>query len=519
MTLDLRFYLHMMLRRLPILLAIVFATTTAGVFYAMSLPPVFRAEARLLIENAQIPDELAASTVRSTADEILLAIQQRILTRDNLMDIAERHNLFAQMPELPPDERLGQVAGRVAIYMPTMQGNTGVVTVSFADSDPALSASVTNEIAEQVLQWNTELRTAASGSTLDFFEQEVRRLTDELAQQNAAILEFEQNNRDALPESIEYRRTRQASQQERLLLVDRELAALRDRRERLAELYDRTGRLVTSSEDRTPEEERLDQVRQELASALVVLSPSNPRVRAMQMEVEALEEAVEEQLDASGGGRLTAFEVQMLDIDGQISDLAEQKALIEKDLVVLDATIEATPGNAIRLAELQSDYETLRVQYEQAVSSLSEARMGDRIEITDRGQRITVIEKAVPPAHRAEPNRKRITIASFGAGVIFSGALVFLLEIMNQKIRRPAELTRAIGTAPFGTVGFIDVRSRASRVFAGMWAGLAVVLVSASVLLLMIHMYVAPIDTLLRRVMGQPATETTAENAATSISE
>jgi polysaccharide biosynthesis transport protein len=497
MTLDLRFYLSLILRRLPVIAAIIFTATTAGILYAVSLPPIFRAEARLLIENAQIPDELAASTVRSTTEEILLAIQQRIMTRDNLLSIADRHDIFINSPDMTDEQKLRAIGGRVAIYMPNTQGNTGVVTVSFGASEPELSASVTNELSEQILQWSTELRTEASASTLDFFSQEVERLTDELAQQNAMILEFEQNNRDALPESLEFRRTRQAAQQERLLQLDRDLAALRDRRERLTELYDRTGRLVTNTEARTPEEERLDELRQELASALVVLSPTNPRVRALQNEVNALEEAVKEQIDASGGGRLTPFEVQMLDVDGQIEYLAEQKVLIEKDLLVLEASIQATPANSIRLAELRSNYETLRVQYEQAVSSLSEARMGDRIEATDRGQRISVIENAVPPAFRAEPNRKRISVAAFGAGVILSGALIFLLEIMNQTIRRPSELAKVIGSPPFGTVGYLDGAADGRRLSNGSFALLAVVLVNIPVLLLVIHIYVVPLGSLL----------------------
>ncbi|MDZ4089088.1 MAG: lipopolysaccharide biosynthesis protein [Tabrizicola sp.] len=497
MTLDLRFYLSLMLRRLPIILAITITATMAGVLYAISLPPVFRAESRLLIENAQIPDELAASTVRSTADEILLSIQQRILTRENLLTLADRHSLFANAPEMAQNVKLDQIGSRISMYMPTTQGNTGVVHVSFAAGDPELSAVVTNDIAEQILQWNTELRTRASGSTLDFFDQEVRRLTDELSQQNAKILEFEQANRDALPESLEYRRTRQASQQERLLQVNRELASLRDRRDRLTELYDRTGRLVTSETDRSPEQERLEQARQELASALVVLAPSNPRLRALQTEVAALEERVKAQLGASGGGQLSAFEVQMLDIDGQITFLAEQKKLLEEDLVKLEASIEATPGNSIRLAELQNNYETLRVQYEEAVTSLSEARMGDRIEVTDRGQRISVIEKAVPPPFRAEPNRQRITIAALGAGVILSAALLVLLEILNQTVRRPTEVIKALGVAPFGTVGYLPGPPERTGMTLNRVAVLLALLINIPMILLAVHLYVAPLGTLL----------------------
>lgn len=497
MTLDLRFYLSLILRRLPVIAAIIFTATTAGVLYAVSLPPVYRAEARLLIENAQIPDELAASTVRSTTEEILLAIQQRIMTRDNLLALADQHDLFDEAQNISDEQKLQAMGSRISIYMPNTQGNTGVVTVSFGASEPELSADVTNEIADQILAWSNELRTKASASTLDFFNQEVARLTDELAQQNAKILEFEQANRDALPESLEFRRTRQSAQQERLLQVDRELASLRDRRQRLTELYDRTGRIATNTEARTPEQERLDRARQELASALVTFSSSNPRVRALQNEVNALEEAVKEQLDASGGGRLTPFEVQMLDIDGQISYLAEQKALVEKDLAELEKNIEATPGNSIKLAELRSNYETLRVQYEEAVASLSEARMGDRIEATDRGQRITVIEKAFPPAFRAEPNRKRISVAAFGAGVILSGALLFLLEILNQTIRRPSELAKVIGAPPFGTVGYLDGPSTGRKLSTASFAMLAVLLINIPALLLVIHIYVMPLGSLL----------------------
>jgi succinoglycan biosynthesis transport protein ExoP len=385
--------------------------------------------------------------------------------------------------------------------MPNNQGNTGVVTVSFGAVEPELSAAVTNDLADQILQWSAELRTEASANTLDFFQQEVQRLTQELGEQNAKILEFEQANRDALPESLEFRRSRQAAQQERLLQIDRDLSALRDRRERLTELYDRTGRLVNTDEDRTPEQQRLDELRKELASALVVLSPTNPRIKALQNEVTALEEAVKEQLDATGGGRLTPFEVQMLDIDG----------LIEKELVALDASIQATPGNSIRLAELRSNYETLRVQYEEAVGSLSEARMGNRIEATDRGQRITMIERAVPPAFRAEPNRKRIAIAAFGAGVILSGALLFLLEIMNQTIRRPSELAKVIGAPPFGTVGYIPGTSESRRFSHGSLALLAVFLINIPVLMLVVHIYVTPLNSLL----GLASTDTPATTGQT----
>lgn len=494
MAIDLRFYLTLFLRRLPYVMMIISAATMVGILFAFGLPPVFRAEARLLFERAQIPDELAASTVRSSVDENLLAIEQHILTRDNLLALSDTYQIYDGVEDATPDLIVDEMRYRLSIFMPRPEGNTGVISVSFAAASPELSADVTNAVVDEILSQNFELRTSASGNTLAFFEQEVRRLNEEMAQQNARILEFEEANRDALPESLEYRRNRQSALQERLIQVDRELASLRDRRQRLSDLYDRTGRLATGVGEMTPEEAQLEDLRQELASALVVLSPTNPRVRALQTQVAALEEVVKEQLAASSGGTLSSFEVQMLDIDGQIQYLAEEKGLIETDLATLNASIQATPGNSMALSTLTSDYENLRVQYDQAVASLANARMGDRIEVTDRGQRISIIERAVPPAYRSEPNRKLLAMTGFGVGVLLSSALVLLLELLNRTIRRPAELVSALGITPFVTIPYIeskaDSRSRRARLI---WAALATVVI-VPLLLLAVLVYVIPVD-------------------------
>ena len=464
MTFDYRFYLSLLRRRLHYALAILALSTVAGIVLAYTLPPVYRAEARLLVENPQIPDELAASTVSSTATEILLAIQQRILTHSNLLDLSRKFGIHAEATGMPEDAIVADMRNRITMALPGMELRTGVVTVSFGAPTPGESAAVTNEIVEQILRQNVELRTGASGGTLDFFQQEVKRLSQEIGEQNARILEFEQANRNALPESLEFRRSRQSAQQERLLQVERELAGLRDRRQRLADLYEQTGRLGPTLDGLSPEQVRLEELRQELASALVIYSPDNPRVRALQTQVAALEQAVRQQIGGgTGTGTLSAFDLQIADIDGQIDFLAEQKALLEKELADLAVSIEATPANAIALGELQSDFENLRVQYDQAVQSLADARMGDRIEVTARGQRIIVVDPAIPPSEPAAPNRNLILLGGFAVGLVGIMAMLFLTDLLNRTVRRPAELVTALGITPFGTIPYITTREEERR--------------------------------------------------------
>jgi polysaccharide biosynthesis transport protein len=192
MAFDGRFYIAMLRRQLPYLLLIVVLTTAAGIVLAYKLPAIYRAEARLLIESPQIPDELAASTVRTTATEILLAIQQRLLARSNLLDLSRQFGIHADKPLMLPDEIAEDMLNRIVFTLPQLRTTqtTGIVVVSFDSPDPAQSAAVTNALVSQILEQNVAVRTEASGDTLEFFQQEVRRLSEDMAEQNALILEF-----------------------------------------------------------------------------------------------------------------------------------------------------------------------------------------------------------------------------------------------------------------------------------------------------------------------------------------
>ena len=497
MNLDIRFYLALLLRRLPNIVLIVAACTAIGAIIAYTRPPVYQAAARLLVESPQIPAELAATTVGSSADEILFAIQQRLLTRANLLDLSQMFGLHAGKQDMTPDDIVQDMYRRINIELPQMQqSGTGVVFVSFDSDNPEQSAEVTNALVSQILQQSVELRTSASGGTLDFFQQEVKRLSDEMAQQNARILEFEEAHRDSLPESLEYRRTRQSAQQERLLQVERELAGLRDRRQRLADLYDRTGQIDPTGANLTPEEQRLLELRQELASALVIYAPDNPRVRALQTQITAMEEAVKAQTGGGGTGAPSTLQLQIADIDGPIAFLAEQKVVLDRELKALEQSTEATPANAIVLGGLRSDYENLRVQYDQAVASLAEARMGDRIEITARGQRITVIEPATVPEVRSGPNRKLITATGLGAGIALSVALMVALELLNRTPRRAADMVAGLGITPFGTIPYMETDAEARRRRIRAWAITGAILFGLPLLAFLVHVLVIPLDVL-----------------------
>jgi uncharacterized protein involved in exopolysaccharide biosynthesis len=505
MNFDVKFYLSRFMRRFHYFVLVAVAVAAIGITVAYTLPPVYRAEATLLVESPQIPDELAASTVQSSVPEILRIIQQQLNTRANILDMSRRLGIHEADLGLTPDQIIADVRARLWIDIPSGKSASPFVTVSFLAPTPDLSAEVTNDIVTQILQESVALRTAASGQTLDYFDQEVARLSEDLARQSERILQFKLQNKDALPDSLDYRRARQGSQQERLLQIDRELSSLTDRRAKLVDLFERTGQVSTdlSGPPKTPEEQKLQQLRDELSQALVIYAPQNPRIRVLEGQVAALEKQVAAKAGLTGGseGQLSPYEIQLADMDGQIAFLATQKQEIEAELKALKVSIDATPTNAIQLDVIQRDYDSLQSQYARSVASQAEAATGDRIESLSKGQRISVIEQAVVPAEPDSPQRLLIAAGSVAAGLGLGAALVLLLEFLNRSIQRPADLASRLGIATFGTIPYIRTR-RQSGVRRGIiTVALLTVMLGIPAALYAVHVFYLPMDLLIERAM------------------
>lgn len=496
MNIDLKYYLSLFFRRVHYFLAFVLAGLGIGLTLALTTPPVYRAQARLIVESSQIPGELALSTVRASAVELLEVITQRLVTRTYLLDTAGRFGLYKDNPKATPDQIAGDMQRRMLLALPALQDPAPIATIAFDSATPEVSAQIVNDLVTRILQENTALRTGLAAETLGFFEQEVKRLDGELARQGTLILDFKEKNKTALPDSLEFRRLRQTSQQERLVQLERELSSLKDRRIRLEEIFSRTGQVDSLTDGRSDEQRQLQALKSQLASARILYSEDNPVLKALETQVEAMQAAVDAQLEGRNGesSTLTTFELQLSDIDAQITFLEAQKKELDDDLVALQATIEATPSNAIALGTLERDYENIQLQYNQAADRLGQASTGDRIEAQSRGQRITVIEQADVPTSPISPNRRLLTATGLAGGALLGLGLIILLELLNPAIRRPVQLVTGLGLTPFATVPLFATRREIRRRRRRIWGGLVAALALVAGLSYTVHVTVMPLD-------------------------
>lgn len=503
-----KFYWSIFLRRLPYFLAVVLVIGTVSVIVARSLPPVYVSQTQLIVESPRIPTDLAASTVRTPAEEQLQIIEQRLMTRANLLDVANRLDVFDQQQEMLPDDIVRAMRAHTLIKSTSGRNAAALMKISFEAGSGAKAAAVLNEYLTLIQQEDVQSRTARAGQTLEFFQQEVSRLSEELAKRSARILSFKSENIGALPESLEYRLNQQTQLQERLAQLERDMNSLDEQRARLVKIFESTGQVAgMATPAQTPEQKQLETLRADLNTALAVYAPDNPRVKMLEAQISQLEKTVGSQpvanaeTDTSSTGN-PLLDMQLAEISTRHAVLEERHADTAAQLDKLNDTITRTPTNAIQLDELQLDYNNIQQQYNTAVDRLSKASTGERIEVMARGQRISVIDPPSAPEKPAKPNRTLIAGGGGVFGVLLGLGLVVLLEVFNRSIRRPEELTAKLGITPLATIPYIEGPGyrwrRGLRIVL-----LVVVLLGIPAAIYAVHTYYQPLDLIAQKIMNK----------------
>jgi protein tyrosine kinase modulator len=513
-NLDLKFYWAIFLRRLPYFLVIAAFLAAIGLTIAYILPPVYKSQASMLVEPQQIPGDLAESTVPVNPYEQAQIIEQRIMTRTNLLDLANRIGLYAGKPGMSAGQMIGDMHDRIEFigfvpdktHDPSEPGAT-IIGVAFSAGTPAYALKGANELVSLVLQENVKLRTGRAGDTLTFFQGEVDRLAQELERQSGKIAAFKTAHVDALPDSINARRAQQERDQQRLIDLEREEAALKNQRATVVWVFERTGR-ATATTTLSPEETELQNLQSQLAQQQAVYKADSAPIRMLQTRITALQKLVDDQQaarampDAEGqpAKPLTELQVELTPIDEQLKYIADEKAQINQELADLETSIQATPNNEMVLDGLQRELDNIQRQHDEAVASLGQAQVGERIEVLSKGERFSLIEPPSAPGGPTSPKRGLIAAAGVVGGIGAGVGFIVLLEMLNRSIRRPVDISTGLGIQPFATVPYIRTRRERRWKLTVIGLVLVIVVVVIPLALLAVHTLYEPLDVILNNV-------------------
>jgi len=495
MNLDFRFYWTLFLRRLPAMAAVFLLCAGIGVALAFKLPTTYSSQARIRVEEPLITG--LEGIGGSRGGEHLETIQNALMTRANLIDIANDLQVFGRNHGMNPDQVVAAMRAATDIDRKSGRNRATTMTVGFNTGNPRMAANVVNKYLDLILEENARQQNSRTGVSLNFFSQEVERLDRELAKQSGLILVFKQANGNALPDNLTYSLNRESFLQERVARTERRIDEINAQRQRAVEIFEATGRLPTGQKERmSPEEQKLAKLNAQLEGMRLRFSDTNPRVAILLSQIAQLEA----QVAAAGGAtqaevsQETIFDLTMSQVDAQVEELDEERARDMEELATLRTAIEATGENAIKLDALQRNYNNAQSQYNAAIERRDNAQLNENANNSGYIGRISTIEPPTVPNSPSSPNRPLVAMGGVGVGLLGMAGLFVLLEILNRTIRRPFELTKSLGVIPMATIPYMQTRKH-------FWVRrtlklllLIAVIIAVPLALLAIDTYYKPLD-------------------------
>ncbi|MEM6972805.1 MAG: Wzz/FepE/Etk N-terminal domain-containing protein [Pseudomonadota bacterium] len=504
---DLRDYIDAVLRRWLLFVVLVPIFGLGGIMVAYVLPPVYEARARILVESQAISSDLVQSTVTSNAAERLRVIEQRLLTRRNLLQVIEDLDLFRDEIGMTPTEKVDTLRSgtRIAPIVTGRGRDVTAFTITYKSSSPDQAAAVVNEFVSLSLEENVQARSRRAAETKDFFASQADRQLTELLDLEEAIAKFKQDNALSLPGSLRFREEELSALQSSMFDRERELLQLEESRRQL-QLTLENGISIESVIDQLSDQQReLRELERNLIVKRAVFAESHPQIRSLQARITALEAALgpearvrAEELIANRRGEL----------ERELALVANRRALLEKqqsDAIDKQSELREAIGKApeveIELAALERRYAGLTAQYEETRNKLAFAQTGEELEVNRQAERFEVIEQAEQPTTPIAPNRRLIAATGFAGGIAAAFALIIFAELMNQSVRTASDLERTLNLRPVVTIPYIETEQEVRKRVWRLRIAILTVLVLVPSALYAIDQHYMPLQLLVERVL------------------
>ncbi len=157
-------------------------------------PARYVAQGTILVQSQEIPSDLVRPTIAALANDRIQIIEQRVLTRDNLLAMAKKYRLTTGWVEQVSGTEIVDFIRKRTIIKPseqkleTRKKEAIAFSVGFEYERPDVATKVANELVTMLLSEDVRSRTDFAAETTRFLGQEVTRLEGRLASIDSQII-------------------------------------------------------------------------------------------------------------------------------------------------------------------------------------------------------------------------------------------------------------------------------------------------------------------------------------------
>lgn len=522
--LTIRDYLGIVRRHSFYVLATFVLVLITSVVIAILIPPVYQSVGTIMIESQQIPTDFVKDSVNSFADERIEVVKQRVMTRENLIKIIDKYQLFADKrssKSLSDIVDLTKAAiGVTLISADVSQGQGRKSTIAFQISFDYKSPDVANNVASELvtlfLAENIKSRTQRATETTGFLEKEAARQKEELEKIELKVADYKRLHANALPENADMHMSILQRDEQALRETERDIKSADEELRYLdIELTSaKAGVGLTKSPDvvqpvRSPAEE-LESLKAEYTKLSATYNEEHPTLRALKRKIDKLEASLpatagidnKSQAAPLGSKDLVIAKVQA-QIDGAKSrrdSLVQQQQSLRASLAQMESSVSQTPQVQLGLTSLLRDYDSAKTKYTEMLSKVETAKVSENLEQENKAERFTVLEPPAFPERPTKPNRKKIIGIGFAAGIGLGLGLAMVLETIDGKLRGAEAIAAHFNMKPLVVVPYMRLGDEVARRRKTLKYSLIAILVLLLLAIYIVHVFVMPLDILISKI-------------------
>jgi polysaccharide chain length determinant protein (PEP-CTERM system associated) len=434
-----------------------------AVILAFTLPPLYRSESTILIEDQEVPRDYVNTTVTSFADQRLQTINQRIMGTTKLLEIINRFGLY---PELKNKWTTEEIIAKLrkdikfktisADVIDPRSGQARPATIAFSLSyegkSPQVVQRVANDLASLYLEENLSVRTRQSQGTATFMEDEMKIVQAQIADADAKIAAYKQKNVNTLPELAQVNLQSFDSTEREIVGLNYQLRTLLERESSIE------SQLATIPTDAASQDKaRLSELRVRLGELKSRLTDEHPDVIKTRSELAELMK----QLRASGqdsadskpdNAAYITLSSQLASIRSEITSTKRHIETFKKKVDELRQRIAATPGVEEGYKNILIQRNNLQLKFDDLSKKFMEAKVSSGMEKEQKGERFTLIDAARLPEKPIKPNVPAILLIGLVLGIGCGVGLAALNEQSDDTMLTSETLARATSYPVLGSI-------------------------------------------------------------------
>jgi uncharacterized protein involved in exopolysaccharide biosynthesis len=431
-------YLDIIFRHRLIALGVFAVGISATISLMVMLNDVYRSTAIIVIEPPQVAADYIDVHATKGPDNLsfanqLEALAYKAFSQQRSEQLIRKFGLYGYGPGKPMEPRLAILESKINIVVPqdTIVYETGragehtpdVLKISFEYYDRVIAQQVTQELSESYVEEGYRERIQRADDATRFLAGQVKQVRSQLDAKDSQIKELERRYEGSLPEELEPNLAELARLQDRLSMINEQLAT-----EPLIPVAPGESAATTPSQELGILEMRLTQIRSEY-------SDQYPDVVQLRQQIDALRK----QINAVPTGALKNPENGGVIAVGQ-SRLERQTSTLTAQIETLKSRIATIPQHGQELSALQRDYDTLATDYHGLLNKELAAQLNENLEKRHQDERLQVLQPASMARRPIRPNRAAIGIFGFCLSVFTALALPFGVYFTDTSFKDPEEL-------------------------------------------------------------------------------